>query len=493
MRLCQFITLIVTLVWLSTSQGEEFTYQKPVTDLKQSLTSSEQAWLNKKPTLTYVYDPDWQPFEYKNSDGIHTGIIADLLNIISKKTDITFQPIETATWSDSVQTVKDGKADMFSAITVTKERQTYLNFTSQDIFSYPAALVTKFEDKTVYLDFKEDCHSKKIGIVRGSGLGEYIQASHPNFNYVVVNSTYEGFKLLESGEIDNFAINTVTAKYFIKNRGFDNLKIALILNYRYHLKIAVSHDLPTEIISILNKTLSTIDEKTLDDLLIKWTQVKEPKETDWDIIINILAVTLTITLFFIWNTRRLNTLVKERTNKLSKVVKKLDELATIDPLTEIANRRKYEERLQIEIDDRKRSCGHLSLLVLDVDNFKNYNDRYGHDNGDLILKKIATVIKNSLPRKTDCVARYGGEEFVVILPLTDSSGAQSLAESIRLAIESIDYQTIEGLKHERITVSIGVATLSEESPEETNLFKLADTALYQAKNSGKNTICVYRE
>ena len=152
--------------------------------LSSIFTPQEQQWIANKKQLTYVYDPDWQPFEWKNEIGLHTGIIADLLKIIGQKTEINFIAINTQTWADSVELVKNNKVVMFSAITQNKEREKYLRFTSTDIFSYPAVLLTKFDDKTVYLDLEKDTSKKIIGIVKGSGLGSFIKKTR---NYSGIN------------------------------------------------------------------------------------------------------------------------------------------------------------------------------------------------------------------------------------------------------------------------------------------------------------------
>ena len=144
-------------------------------NMEPLFTSNELKWLEKKLPLTYVYDPDWAPFEWKNDIDKHTGIIADILSLIHKKVGIELTPINTDTWEESVELVKSGKVDMFSAITKNSTREGYLNFTSKNIYSYPAVFITKFDDKTVYINIEKDFKDKKIGIVKSSGLGQYIK------------------------------------------------------------------------------------------------------------------------------------------------------------------------------------------------------------------------------------------------------------------------------------------------------------------------------
>ncbi len=165
-------------------------------------------------------------------------------------------------------------------------------------------------------------------------------------------------------------------------------------------------------------------------------------------------------------------------------------LSRTDQLTDVANRRYYDEVVDIEWKLALREGHRLSILMIDIDFFKNYNDFYGHQDGDKCIKKVVDIIKNSVHRVTDFVARYGGEEFSVILPNTDQEGATYIAEKIRKAVEQAQ------IPHEAtltsipvVTLSIGVAT-TIPTMEYTckQLIKQADNALYRAKNSGRNQV-----
>ncbi len=179
---------------------------------------------------------------------------------------------------------------------------------------------------------------------------------------------------------------------------------------------------------------------------------------------------------------------KESIAKLDEANKKLKELSYLDSLTEIPNRRAYKERLAIEVEGAKRSKKPLSLLVIDVDNFKDYNDKYGHEKGDDALFSVAQAIKDVLPRKTDFVARYGGEEIVVVLPSTDTDGAVITAKRILQSVVDKNIQHSHSKFNGVLTVSIGVSSLNTKPDK---LFEHADTALYKAKENGRNRCEVY--
>ncbi|MCF8087234.1 MAG: diguanylate cyclase [Desulfotignum sp.] len=177
-------------------------------------------------------------------------------------------------------------------------------------------------------------------------------------------------------------------------------------------------------------------------------------------------------------TRQLN--VKNR--ELTQANKKILELTRIDPLTGLANRRFFSERLQEMISLALRRSQPLSLIMTDIDHFKRVNDTWGHDAGDRVLKTYADLMKTRT-RAEDLVARFGGEEFIILMPLADVQEAFSYAERIRCAIAEADLLE----SGEPVTASFGVA---EHVFDDTgdDIIKRADTAMYQAKASGRNRI-----
>ncbi len=155
-----------------------------------------------------------------------------------------------------------------------------------------------------------------------------------------------------------------------------------------------------------------------------------------------------------------------------------------DPLTSLGNRRAFEIALDREFQRSRRSKAPLSLLMLDIDFFKSFNDNYGHVQGDEVLRRIGSLIR-ACSRESDMTARYGGEEFVIILPDTTGEQALHLAARLGTAISS----DVWNLR--QITVSIGVATLDADTLTHYALVNAADQALYRAKNSGKNCVCAF--
>jgi diguanylate cyclase (GGDEF)-like protein len=171
--------------------------------------------------------------------------------------------------------------------------------------------------------------------------------------------------------------------------------------------------------------------------------------------------------------------------ELRKSEQRFRELSIRDDLTGLHNQRHYFKQLKAEIERTNRYGQPLSLLILDLDNFKKYNDTFGHIAGDEILEKAGEILRQSL-RITDSAYRYGGEEFAVLLPETTGLEALHFAERIRRTFENIDL-TLQKEQNISVTVSIGVAQY--ESGEELNAFiKRTDNNMYAAKNEGKNRI-----
>jgi len=168
----------------------------------------------------------------------------------------------------------------------------------------------------------------------------------------------------------------------------------------------------------------------------------------------------------------------------------LEQLASIDGLTNLFNRRRLDEILGNEWSRSQRSQTPLSLVMIDIDYFKRFNDTYGHAMGDHCLKEVAWTLKDVLRRPGDIIARYGGEEFAVLLPATDNEGAVLMANRMREEVAALKLPHSASEISEFVTVSMGVATILVDSgmANSEDLLKAADQALYQSKKNGRNRV-----
>jgi len=182
------------------------------------------------------------------------------------------------------------------------------------------------------------------------------------------------------------------------------------------------------------------------------------------------------------------------TQKLQHAYRIIQKQATIDSLTGIPNRRVFSERIITEFKHHLRDKQPLSIIMCDIDCFKQFNDTYGHLAGDQCLTTVAQIIQNSLKRPVDFCARYGGEEFIILLPETDKEGAKYFAEMIRQKIEALKIPNENAMPKQIVTISLGVASVTESAPLPSyeKLINRADKALYMAKEQGRNQVQVFR-
>lgn len=170
---------------------------------------------------------------------------------------------------------------------------------------------------------------------------------------------------------------------------------------------------------------------------------------------------------------------------------KLESLSTLDGLTGISNRRSFDNYIDMSLKNCARADKPISLIMADIDFFKNYNDNYGHLQGDDCLIKVAKAMASSIKRPLDFVARYGGEEFAVILPETDEEGAKVIAETIRKNVEDLKITHEHSTAAPYVTLSLGIETMMPKADYSANeLIENADKALYKAKQNGRNQFSV---
>jgi diguanylate cyclase (GGDEF)-like protein len=193
---------------------------------------------------------------------------------------------------------------------------------------------------------------------------------------------------------------------------------------------------------------------------------------------------------------RLEAEVRQRTQELRAAIERLEELALRDGLTGLFNHRYLQETLDAEVSRARRHSHELSLLFIDVDHFKFYNDKHGHPAGDRLLRRIAEVLvggrESGLPTQTrasDVVARYGGEEFVLVLPQTGLEGALTKAERLRSVIADFPFEGSSQQPLGRISVSVGAVTFPHHGSDKQQLIDAADRELYRAKRSGRDRVC----
>ena len=177
----------------------------------------------------------------------------------------------------------------------------------------------------------------------------------------------------------------------------------------------------------------------------------------------------------------LEKIIEERTRELSEKAKYFENLASLDPLTNLYNRRKFSEILSYELKRFSRYQTRFSLINIDIDYFKKINDSYGHDVGDLVIKRFSEVLKNNI-RTVDSAARWGGEEFLLLIVESDVNIAKTISEKINNVLCQTDFSPVD-----KVTVSIGITQVADGETNESVITR-SDQALYKAKDNGRNRI-----
>ena len=250
-------------------------------------------------------------------------------------------------------------------------------------------------------------------------------------------------------------------------------------SFKTAIKNSLAHKLPIVLSNALHRSPLALYPLPITPL--------EQDRIQQSIALTPIAISNAICLCLIQITDASLSIKRERV--LQSHSRRLSHEVVTDALTGSHNRRFFDERFAVELGRAQRQHIPLSLIMLDVDYFKRFNDEYGHPAGDRVLVAIAQILKTQLSRTTDVLARYGGEEFVIILPDSDVEGGRIVAEKLHAAISGLNIPHAASAIADHVTISIGIATCqSHSSCNAVNLLELADRALYSAKHDGRNCV-----
>ncbi|MDY0122506.1 MAG: diguanylate cyclase [Sulfurimonas sp.] len=457
------------------------------------LTTQEQYYLAQKGEIHLCIDPNWMPFE-SNADGEHIGMSAEYFKLLEQKLEIPIKMIPTSTWAESLEYGKARKCDIFSLVMPTKERREYLDFT-QNYLSIPLVITTRLDE--LFVEKIEHLEGKKVGIVEGYAYGEILRERYPLIDIVDVKNIIEGLEKVKNGELFGFIDTLATTGYEIQKNYVGELKIAGKFDDRWELGIGTRNDEPL-LQSIFNKAISTLDAKTHQEILNKWVSVNYAQESSqkyrkpllWTFG---LLVVLSSVLFIIVRTNaKLQEEIRgrrETQKQLQEQLKLIEKLSITDELTSLYNRRHFNDVLTREFSRAKREKQPIAFLMFDVDFFKDYNDTYGHQKGDMALKEIGRLLNHFSKRGSDFAFRLGGEEFGLIYSEKSFEEALAFAQKLREEIEDLGILHSSSSISDVLTISIGLVYFaSVEEINENSIYKQVDENLYKAKESGRNRV-----
>ena len=434
-----------------------------------NFTDKQKNYLQNKKEITMCVDPDWIPFEgIKN--GNHIGITADVINKFRQQLPIPITLIRTQDWQESLLKVKQRQCDILSLAANTSERSKYMDFTLPYI-DLPVVLATKMD--TFFIDDISKIKDKKLGVVKGYAIAEVLRHKIPDINIVDVVSITDGLERVENGELYGYIDNLMVIAHSIQKDFTGELKISSRLNDNVKLAIGTRNDQP-ELNDIFEILVSNLKAVELQEIYNKWVTVKQEPQFDYSYAWKLFAIIVLILSGYVFHYI-----------KWKKLNRSLLTLSSTDKLTGLYNRAKTDELLIVKKASVERYGDNTSIILLDIDFFKEVNDKYGHLTGDKILIEFSSIIKNNV-RRTDYACRWGGEEFIIICPNIDLTEATELAEKLLDKIRHYVFSEVGN-----ITVSAGVFQMTKGMLIE-NMISNVDKALYRSKENGRDQVSIAR-
>ncbi len=433
------------------------------------LTTQERQYLNNRRVLRYCSHPDLMPVEGQNNK-TSIGITGDYLGYFSKSLGVRLQLVAAQSWAEAQFKFKMGECDFLSLSASRKLRLSYAEYT-KPYLSIPLAIV--IHQKTPYAASLESLGGRSIGFTFGNPLGELLKKNYPNINFVEVTSASEGLEKVRDSYLFGYVGALPILTYQLQHN-FPNLLVGTQLSDHLLLGAAVRKDQPL-LASIMNKAIDKMDVKLHTSIMSTWAPVSYRPIIDHRLIWAVLVVALIVV-----------GAIGYSYYVLQKKYIKLKSLSTIDRLTGLYNRHTIDMVLAEQVSQYRFSQKPFSIILGDVDHFKQFNDRYGHILGDQVLKEVAFAF-NCHVSTADLVGRWGGEEFIIICPGKTELQAVALAESLRKKLAIFEHKEVG-----RVTCSFGVA---EFRPKHSTIdvMQCADRSLYFSKRNGRNKVTSFKE
>ena len=443
------------------------------------LTAKDRDWLGAHPKLRVGVLADWAPMEFIDENGQFSGVTQDVLQKLNQRlgTNFVAQPFQR--WEDLLQAFKTGKVDVVANMSDLPERRQYAAF-SHNFWPLQWTLIS--HNSTSEISQLRQLQGKKVAVLKDYQITNYFRTHFPEIELVYVENLDAGLRALQRGKAD-FAVDTVVSSgRALRQPENRNLRMHLPTDMpTYPSLFAVRKDWP-ELLHILDKGLKTLTEADRSEILDRWFTVEIRQGFNEgevvDLILQIVGIgVFLLSLVFFWNMS-----LRREIGLRRDMEQKMRFMATHDDLTKLVNRNLLEERLTQALHQHARHHEKLALLFLDLDGFKEVNDRYGHHVGDELLIKVADVL-NHCVRKSDTVARFGGDEFVILLTaMLDKDDAAIVAEKILLHLSTpLQLSACSA----QVGASIGIALYPDNGTDSQQMMKAADSLMYLAKQQGK--------
>lgn len=438
-------------------------------------------YLTQRGPLRACVNPARLPLEAINLEGKLTGISSEFIERLRQITQSPITIVASKTWQESLSFARERKCDLVPMIAPSKAASEYFNLTSPWL-SLEQVIVTR--DNQIYIPNLNALNDHRIGIVRGQGTKDRLQAIYPGLTLIEVDSVSEGLEYVSNRKLFGFVDTLATISREIQTNDMDNIKISgsvggVTANYA----LGVRND-DGRLLEILERSIGAISPADINAMYNRWLSIAYVERVDYTHFWQALIIFSLLTGYIYHRFRqgqKTAAILRQAHDEVEAANKQLDRQARTDPLTGLANRLETDDVLNNERMRFDRYQYVFSIIMLDIDHFKSINDQYGHEVGDQILKQVAETLKTTC-RESDVIGRWGGEEFLIVCPSTTLEGTEKLAESLRLNIERTQIDN-----RPPCTASFGVACVHPDDSVD-GLMRRVDKTLYQAKKLGRNRV-----
>jgi len=445
------------------------------------LTPTKRLFLEKRESVTYCITQDNMPLEGTENDQ-PTGMAADFMELFAERLGVAFTPVSTVSWSESLELVKKGHCDLIPMINETAARRKFLNFTTTYL-NYGVAIIT--EESSPFIGGLGQLGHAKIAVPVASYFERQVAKRFPALSVARYTDPQLCLQALVSGAVDAVLLPMPVASYHIRQMGLTELKVAGYSEFKDNVRIGVRKN-EAQLHTIMSKLVRSLQVKDIEEISQKWVSLKIEQRPDYAFIVKVLSIFALFAFFIMmwnWQLVRLNRKLAEMHKALEEKSHELERLSVTDSLTSLYNRRYIEKALDEEVNRQLRYDHGLSVILIDLDYFKQVNDTFGHHAGDSLLVAIAEML-TEFSRVSDIIGRWGGEEFIIICPENHPDKAKVKAEHIRSSLKGLVFQNIGSQ-----TASFGVAGWKKGESRQ-DLTRRADEALYQAKENGRDCVVV---
>lgn len=459
-------------------------YKNSFQDKRVIFSNRQRQYLEDHGPFRMCVNPNRSPIEMV-VNGKYIGVAADFVKSFSKNINNDVVLVKTNSWAETLHFFEQGKCDFIPAINKTAARKNTLLFTFPYL-RFPLGLVTHQNNFSQHLTA---ALKQRLGVVKGFSYIQKLQTLYPDINLKEYKSMDAAFEAMKGNEIYG-VIDSLPILSKKIQKDSPEFKVVNKVEDVYTLSLAVAKN-DLILLDIFNKLLASIDLQEQEYILNRWLPVlyeKNSHSSNFDSLMTVefFSVLIFLLLSSLYFSKRAN-------KKLGLMKLKLEALATHDFLTELPHREYFKQQLKKEWLRGQRSNEKISLIIIDIDNFKHFNEQYGRAMGDECLIELSRRLQVIAKRPADLLARWQGDEFIMLLPETDERGMKAIAVEILHMLNEWSFTFIGAPTGNTLSVSLGAACLFPTSAySEEEITRRASKALYQAQDQGYNQMVVYQ-